>query len=122
MYFFHFIPANYEIGRSSPGELKPLHKLLYGREGRVCFAYQYACLCFVLWLFVSLLFCFHFCLTLLEFHIIRRSVIIIQQGFNVLDLAGSGHCVVCSWMRHWWDSLVCRKALTYMYIELKAEN
>ncbi|XP_027045575.1 protein DEK-like [Pocillopora damicornis] len=27
--------TNYELGRSSAGELKPLHKLLYGREGRV---------------------------------------------------------------------------------------
>ena len=49
--FFHFIPANFEIGRSSAGELKPLHKLLYGRDGRVCFRNQYLCLNFILSLF-----------------------------------------------------------------------
>ena len=49
--FFHFIPANYEIGRSSAGELKPLHKLLYGRDGRVCFRNQYLPLYFILSLF-----------------------------------------------------------------------
>ena len=51
MHIFHFIPANYEIGRSSAGELKPLHKLLYGRDGRVCFRNQYLCLYFILSLF-----------------------------------------------------------------------
>jgi len=63
MYFFHFIAANYEIGRSSAGELKPLHKLLYGREGRVCFALSTCMsLVFVGYLF---LFCFgfNFCVT-----------------------------------------------------------
>ena len=89
LFFFHFIPANYEIGRSSAGELKPLHKLLYGREGRVCFAYQYACLYFILWLFVSFLFCFHFCVTFAGIAYLTS-----QQGFRVLYSAGSGYCVV----------------------------
>ena len=30
------LSANYEIGKCAAVELKPLHKLLYGREGRVC--------------------------------------------------------------------------------------
>ena len=35
-FFLSFIPANYELGRSTSLELKPLHKLLFGRDGRVC--------------------------------------------------------------------------------------
>ena len=58
--FFHLIPANFEIGRSSAGELKPLHKLLYGRDGRVCFRNQYLCLYFILSLF-RCVFSYHTC-------------------------------------------------------------